>query len=88
MTSAQRTLALRSAMDRRFRVKLDVPRIVDHLAREEGRAFTQDEVFAWLRDAGFARDQGDWWIVSEADLGHLDPSEVLEIEPLDPSESE
>jgi hypothetical protein len=44
----------------------------------------EQEVLQWLVDAGFTRD-GDYWIVTEADLGQVEPSEVLEIEPLDES---
>ena len=37
------------------------------------------EVLDWLRDAGF-KQQGDEWLIPEADLGQLDPSEVTSSE--------
>jgi hypothetical protein len=69
-------------MKRRLRVKLNVPVLIAHLTREEQRPVREDEVVRWLRDAGFTAS-GDAWIVAEADLGHLDPSEVISVEPLD-----
>ncbi|HEY7091389.1 MAG TPA: hypothetical protein VH518_25050 [Tepidisphaeraceae bacterium] len=68
--------------DRRIRVKINVPVLISHLAREEGKAVTQDQALKWLVDAGFARD-GEYWEVREADLGQLDPSEVLDVKPVD-----
>jgi hypothetical protein len=70
------------SMLNRVRIKLDLPLLVAHLSREEARAMSEQEVLQWLVDAGFSRD-GDCWIVSEADLGQVDPSEVLEIDTLD-----
>jgi hypothetical protein len=69
-------------MSPRLRVKLNLAAIVDHLSREEGRAHNRDDVLAWLSDAGFTRGDDDWWIVSEADLGQVEPTEVTQIEPL------
>ncbi len=69
-------------MSTRVRIKLDLPLLIAHLSREDGRSVTEPEVLQWLVDAGFTRD-GEHWIVTEADLGQVEPSEVLEIEPLD-----
>ena len=66
-------------MSNRVRIKLDIPLLIKHLSREDGRAFSSEEVYQWLTAAGFVRD-GAFWNVSEADLGQVDPSEVLEIE--------
>ena len=71
-----------TTMSHRVRVKLDLPVLISHLSREEGRDVPAAEVLQWLEDAGFSRD-GDYWFVSEADLGQVDPTEVLEAEPLD-----
>ena len=68
---------------RRVRVRLDLSSIAAHLSRDEGRAVTQDEVIRWLKDAEFNPVDG-WWHTNELDLGQVDPSEVLEIEFLDP----
>jgi hypothetical protein len=72
----------------RLRVKLDLPAISDHLSREEGRRFSEQEVRTWLQEAKFTLDAantaaGERWIVNEADLGQLEPSEVLHVERLD-----
>jgi hypothetical protein len=69
-------------MSTRVRIKLNIPLLVEHLSREERRAVPESEVLQWLADARFVQD-GDYWIVTEADLGQVEPSEVLEIEPLD-----
>ena len=69
-------------MKRRLRVRLHMSRLVGSLSREERRAMTEQEVLAWLRDAGFQQQDEKYWIVAEADLGQLDPSEVLECDPL------
>jgi hypothetical protein len=73
----------------RFRVKLNIPAVVRHLSREEGRSISEDEVFTWLQEAGFTRDAAnpELWIVSEADLGQVDPSEVLSLNPIDEPDS-
>lgn len=66
-------------MSKRVRIKLDIPAVVSHLSREEGRTLSTEEVLKWLSDAGFVRD-GTYWTVDESDLGQVEPSEVLEIE--------
>jgi hypothetical protein len=68
-------------MNRRLRVKLNMPALIAHLTREEQRAVSESDVVRWLKDAGFTAS-GDVWIVAEADLGHLDPSEVISVEAL------
>jgi hypothetical protein len=65
-------------MSDRIEVKIDLPALIAHLSREEGRGLSQAEVLQWLEDAGFTR-AGEWWAVAEADLGQLDPSEVLDV---------
>lgn len=69
-------------MERRFRIRIDVTKLRAHLSKEEGRELPDDEVFRWLAEAGFLQ-QGDAWLVSERDLGQLDPSEVTEAEVVD-----
>ena len=71
-------------MAKRVRIKVNLPALLVDLSREEGRAITAEEALHWLHEAGFSRD-GAYWTVTEADLGHLDPSEVLEIEPVNES---
>jgi hypothetical protein len=51
------------------------------MSREEGQPVTADDVNQWLRDAGFVQSN-DYWIVAEVELGHLDPSEVISVEPI------
>ncbi|WP_428937814.1 hypothetical protein [Fontivita pretiosa] len=66
-------------MPSRVRVKIDLARLKAHLSREEGRPLGDEQVLQWLHDAGFISSGEGYWIVAESDLGHLDPSEVLEI---------
>jgi len=66
-------------MPSRVRVKIDLARLKAHLSREEGRPLSDEEVVRWLQDAGFVSGREGYWIVAESELGHLDPSEVLEI---------
>ena len=70
-------------MKRRLRVRLNIPLLIEHFSREQGQAMTEDEVFQWLTDAGFKREDKTYWIVAEPDLGQVDPAEVLEVEPLE-----
>ena len=74
------------AMSTKVRIKLDLPLLVANLSREERREMPEHEVLQWLSDAGFFR-VGEYWIVTEADLGQVDPSEVLEVETFDESAS-
>ena len=70
-------------MSRRFRVKIDWERLRGHLSREDGEEKSDAQIRQFLHDAGFRREGGgDTWTVSEADLGHLRPEEVLEAVPL------
>lgn len=67
-------------MPHRVIVDIDLVALAANLSREEGgRPVGEGEVRQWLRDAGFA-PHGDRWIVSEPDLGQLEPAEVLSIE--------
>ena len=66
-----------------MRVRLNMPALIANRSREEGHAVTEEQVFEWLKDAGFTREDETHWTVFEADMGQLDPSEVMEVEPLD-----
>jgi hypothetical protein len=63
-------------MPRRFIVQIHVERVRQALSGADGIAWTADEVVAWLSNAGFSRVDDTTWLVSEADLGQVDPSEV------------
>src|SRR5690242_20694181 len=66
-----------------YRVKVDMTRLRSHLT-PEGRVRTDDRALRrWLVKSGFEPQQGDWWVVREAALGQLAPSEVSEAEPVD-----
>ena len=66
-------------VSRIFQIRIDLPRLCENLSREEGRSVTQQEVVTWLRRAGFAASTLGW-LVREADLGQLDPAEVVSAE--------
>ena len=65
-----------------YRVKVDIDRLRAHLA--PGSAGKADErvVRRWLCQSGF-EPRGDWWIVREAGLGQLAPSELAASELID-----
>jgi hypothetical protein len=67
-------------MANRLRIRLNWPRLLANLSKQEGRAMARDEVRQWLVDAGFTHDEDDFWFVDEPDLGQLDPSEVISVE--------
>ena len=60
-------------------VDIDLAAVAANLSREEQRQVDEQEVRQWLQDAGF-RPHGHRWIVTEADLGQLDPSEVIALD--------
>lgn len=64
---------------RRFRILIDLRLLRENMSRAEGRSLTDGEVQRWLLEAGF-QPAGDHWVVREADLGQLDPAEVLAVE--------
>ena len=69
----------------KFLVTLNVKKIRLQLSSVDSISYSDDDVRKWLEDAGF-EPRGQRWLVSEADLGHVDPSEVVEIIPWDPDE--
>jgi len=64
-----------------LRVRVDLGLLRSHLINEDGRAVEPIAVRRWLIEAGFLPDaEADgWWLVREDDLGHLEPSEVLDL---------
>jgi hypothetical protein len=68
-------------MNHVFRVKINLELVQSHLAREDQREVSGEEVRRFLLDSGF-QPAGDWWTVNEKALGALDPSEVSEAEVL------
>jgi hypothetical protein len=67
------------SMAKRVLIDIDLAVLTAHLSKEEGRSVSEDETRKWLIDAGFESYRG-LWIVEEADLGQLDPSEVKSLE--------
>ncbi|HEX4124304.1 MAG TPA: hypothetical protein VHY37_06210 [Tepidisphaeraceae bacterium] len=61
---------------------IDIEKLRGNLARADQRDFSLDQVQSFLADAGFKRTDAGW-LVSEENLGHLDPSEVLSAEIID-----
>jgi hypothetical protein len=68
-------------MNRQVRIRVNMPVLIRNMSREEGQPVSADDVTQWLRDAGFVQSN-DYWIVAEVELGHLDPSEVICVEPI------
>jgi hypothetical protein len=66
-------------MAKYLRIVIDAERLRENLSRADGRDMSADEIERWLRDAGF-EPTGTGWVVREADLGQLDPSEVISVE--------
>ena len=66
-------------MARTVLVNIDIDMLRANLARADQRDVPPEEVLRFLADAGFSKtDKG--WIVTEENLGQLDPSEVLSAE--------
>jgi hypothetical protein len=66
-------------MARTVLVNIDIETLRANLAQADQREISSDEVLRFLADAGFEKtDRG--WLVTEENLGHLDPSEVLSAE--------
>jgi hypothetical protein len=60
---------------KRLRIRINLGLLRANVSKADGWVWTEAEVQEWLHDAGFARED-DWWVVTESDLGQLDPSEV------------
>jgi hypothetical protein len=69
-------------MRRWYRVKVDMDRLRSHLAPETRQRVDERSLRRWLRQSGFVQ-RGDWWVVQEAGLGQLAPSEVAEAQPIE-----
>ncbi|HEX4123585.1 MAG TPA: hypothetical protein VHY37_02600 [Tepidisphaeraceae bacterium] len=63
-------------------VTIDIEKLRGNLARADQRDVSVEEAQRFLADAGFKRTDAGW-LVSEENLGHLDPSEVLSAEIID-----
>jgi hypothetical protein len=72
---------------RTFLITINLDKLRENLSREDERPVTQAEVEQWLKDAGFTRVE-DGWTVREADLGQLDPSEVITAEVIEEGEKQ
>ena len=75
--------------ERWLRVQLNLQRLRAALSREDNCEYTSGDIHEWLQSARFRRDDGAW-VVREADLGQLEPSEVVAVdecswEPTDPN---
>ena len=65
--------------ERWLRVHLDLRRLRDALSREDDCEYTIGDVRKWLQYARF-RPLEDVWLVREADLGQVEPSEVVTVD--------
>ena len=66
-------------MSRIFRIRVRGELLRAHLERENNEFVSEGELREFLNNAGFT-PHGDEWLVREADLGILDPEEVITIE--------
>ena len=73
-------------MSRRFLVQVDIELLRSHLSQADREEKSREQIVQFLIDSGFRQTPGGW-IVSEADLGVLEPEEVTAIDELpdDPS---
>jgi hypothetical protein len=65
--------------DQWFFVQLNLERIRRSLSRDDRTEYQADYVREWLTRSGF-HPVADGWLVREADLGLVDPTEVTRIE--------
>ena len=68
-------------MSRRFLVQIDIERLRSHLSKADREQKSVEQVVEFLADAGF-HWTSNGWLVSEEDLGVLDPDEVTAVEEL------
>jgi hypothetical protein len=69
-------------MARTVLVNLDIENLRANLARADQRDVSLEEALRFLADAGFTKtDKG--WLVSEQNLGQVDPSEVISADLVD-----
>lgn len=66
-------------MSRIFRIRIRDELLRAHLERENQEFVSAGELREFLTHAGLT-PYGDQWLVREADLGVLDPEEVVSIE--------
>ena len=62
-----------------FLVALNWPKLKQNLSHEIGEHQTDLSLVEWLTAAGFSH-VGGRWVVPEANLGHLNPAEVISAE--------
>ena len=67
------------AVSRKFLVRINLEQLRSNLSKADGQDHTLAEVRKWLREAGF-EPAGDAWLVDQANLGQLEPSEVEDAE--------
>ena len=65
--------------ERWLRVHLDLRRLRDALSRDDGCEYTIGDVREWLQHAQF-RPRDGVWLVREADLGQVEPFEVVAVD--------
>lgn len=70
-------------MSKYFLITLNWEVLRRNMAREQKKKVSDPEIKKWLKEAGF-NPKGEQWLVKEADLGVLDPSEVSACDPADP----
>ena len=58
-----------------YRVKVDIERLRSHLSPGNPARADERAVRRWLEQSGF-EPRGEWWVVREAGLGQLAPSEL------------
>ena len=68
-------------MPRRFLVQIDVELLRSHLSEADREEKSTEQIVQFLVDSGFELTPRGW-VVSEADLGVLDPEEVSRIDEL------
>jgi len=73
-------------MGRLFKIRLDWAALRSNLSREHGHQVSDQEITAWLTEAGFS-PSGQEWVVREESLGHVQPEEVIDAEIIGPDES-
>jgi len=66
---------------RTFRVRVNIERMRRNLSLQDGGvAYTPLDVSALLSDAGARREPDGWWLIPQAALTVVDPSEVYDIQ--------
>ena len=67
----------------RFVVRVDLERVRKSVSHADGMNYSEEAITQLLEASGFIPQPDGSWIVSESDLGLLQPDEIISLSPVD-----